>query len=116
MSSSASGLTSTTKIHEISALITPPDLHRTRPRHTCMYYHVIGHSRPGRAGIVLPDPSLKIRCRPSVVDDRRRRRLALVAQLDVLTVGYVGDRVAGTVVAVRDGGLVAVIDPGMVAN
>jgi len=34
----------------------------------------------------------------------------------VLTVGYAGDRVAGTVVAVRDGDLVAVIDPGMVAD
>ena len=34
----------------------------------------------------------------------------------MLTVGYVGDRVAGTVVAVRDGDLIAVIDPGMVAD
>jgi len=34
----------------------------------------------------------------------------------VLTAGYAGDRVAGTVVAVRDGDLVAVIDPGMVAS
>jgi glyoxylase-like metal-dependent hydrolase (beta-lactamase superfamily II) len=39
-----------------------------------------------------------------------------IAQLDVLTVGYVGDRVAGTVVAIRDGDLVAVVDPGMVAS
>lgn len=38
------------------------------------------------------------------------------AQLDVLTVGYVGDRVAGTVTLVRDGDLVAVVDPGMVAD
>jgi glyoxylase-like metal-dependent hydrolase (beta-lactamase superfamily II) len=38
------------------------------------------------------------------------------AQLDVLTIGYATDRVAGTVVAVRDAGLVAVIDPGMVAD
>jgi glyoxylase-like metal-dependent hydrolase (beta-lactamase superfamily II) len=40
----------------------------------------------------------------------------VTAQLDVLTVGYVGDRVAGTVVLVRDGDLVAVLDPGMVAD
>jgi glyoxylase-like metal-dependent hydrolase (beta-lactamase superfamily II) len=38
------------------------------------------------------------------------------AQLDVLTVGYVGDRVAGTVVLVRDGDAVIVVDPGMVAS
>jgi glyoxylase-like metal-dependent hydrolase (beta-lactamase superfamily II) len=38
------------------------------------------------------------------------------AQLDVLTTGYATDRVAGTVVAVRDGDFVAVIDPGMVAD
>jgi glyoxylase-like metal-dependent hydrolase (beta-lactamase superfamily II) len=40
----------------------------------------------------------------------------VTAQLDVLTEGYVGDRVAGTVVAIRDGDLVAVVDPGMVAD
>jgi glyoxylase-like metal-dependent hydrolase (beta-lactamase superfamily II) len=40
----------------------------------------------------------------------------MTAQLDVLTEGYIGDRVAGTVVLVRDGDLVAVIDPGMVAD
>jgi glyoxylase-like metal-dependent hydrolase (beta-lactamase superfamily II) len=40
----------------------------------------------------------------------------MAAQLDVLTVGYVGDRVAGTVVVVRDGEFVAVVDPGMVAT
>lgn len=40
----------------------------------------------------------------------------MAAQLDVLTVGYVGDRVAGTVVLVRDGEFVVVIDPGMVAS
>lgn len=38
------------------------------------------------------------------------------AQLDVLSVGYAADRVAGTVVLVRDGDLVAVVDPGMVAD
>ncbi|RSM65514.1 MBL fold hydrolase [Actinoplanes sp. ATCC 53533] len=38
------------------------------------------------------------------------------ARLDVLTVGYADDRVAGTVVAIRDGDLVAVVDPGMVAD
>ncbi|HKT03305.1 MAG TPA: MBL fold metallo-hydrolase [Rugosimonospora sp.] len=40
----------------------------------------------------------------------------MVAQLDVVTVGYAGERVAGTVVAVRDGDLVAVVDPGMVSS
>jgi glyoxylase-like metal-dependent hydrolase (beta-lactamase superfamily II) len=38
------------------------------------------------------------------------------AQLDVLTEGYIGDRVAGTVALIRDGDLVAVVDPGMVAD
>ena len=38
------------------------------------------------------------------------------AQLDVLTVGYATDRVAGTVIAVRDGDFAAVVDPGMVAG
>jgi glyoxylase-like metal-dependent hydrolase (beta-lactamase superfamily II) len=40
----------------------------------------------------------------------------MVAQLDVLTVGYADDRVAGTVVLIRDGELTIVVDPGMVAN
>lgn len=40
----------------------------------------------------------------------------MTAQLDVLTVGYADDRVAGTVVAIRDGDLVIVVDPGMVAS
>jgi glyoxylase-like metal-dependent hydrolase (beta-lactamase superfamily II) len=40
----------------------------------------------------------------------------MTAQLDVLAVGYVGSRVAGTVVLVRDGESVIVIDPGMVAS
>lgn len=40
----------------------------------------------------------------------------MTARLDVLTVGYADDRVAGTVVAIRDGDLVAVVDPGMVAD
>jgi glyoxylase-like metal-dependent hydrolase (beta-lactamase superfamily II) len=38
------------------------------------------------------------------------------ARLDVLTAGYVGDRVAGTVVLIRDGDAVIVVDPGMVAD
>ena len=38
------------------------------------------------------------------------------AKLNVLTEGYVGDRVAGTVVLLRDHDFVAVLDPGMVAN
>ena len=40
----------------------------------------------------------------------------MAAQLDVLTVGYVGGRVASTVVLVRDGDFVTVVDPGMVAS
>jgi glyoxylase-like metal-dependent hydrolase (beta-lactamase superfamily II) len=40
----------------------------------------------------------------------------MVARLDVLTEGYAGDRVAGTVVLLRDGDLIAVVDPGMVAD
>jgi glyoxylase-like metal-dependent hydrolase (beta-lactamase superfamily II) len=38
------------------------------------------------------------------------------AQLDVLTAGYVGGRVASTVVLLRDEDLIAVVDPGMVAD
>jgi len=40
----------------------------------------------------------------------------MTAQLDVLTAGYVGDNVASSVVLVRDGSTIAVIDPGMVAS
>jgi glyoxylase-like metal-dependent hydrolase (beta-lactamase superfamily II) len=40
----------------------------------------------------------------------------MAARLDVLTVGYAAERVAGTVVAIRDGDLVIVVDPGMVAS
>lgn len=38
------------------------------------------------------------------------------AELKILSVGYVGERVAGTVTLVRDGDFIAVIDPGMVAD
>lgn len=38
------------------------------------------------------------------------------ATLDILTVGYARDRVAGTVCLVRDGDAVIVVDPGMVAS
>lgn len=38
----------------------------------------------------------------------------MTAQLDVLTTGYAGKRVASTVVLVRDGDAVIVVDPGMV--
>jgi glyoxylase-like metal-dependent hydrolase (beta-lactamase superfamily II) len=38
------------------------------------------------------------------------------AQLDVLAEGYADDRVASTVVLVRDAGKVIVVDPGMVAH
>jgi glyoxylase-like metal-dependent hydrolase (beta-lactamase superfamily II) len=40
----------------------------------------------------------------------------VVARLDVLTIGYVGDRVASTVALVRDADVTAVVDPGMVAS
>jgi len=40
----------------------------------------------------------------------------MTARLDVLTDGYVGDRVASTVVLVRDGGTTLIVDPGMVAS
>ena len=40
----------------------------------------------------------------------------MTAQLDVLAVGYAGDRVASTVVLVRDGDATIVVDPGMVAR
>ena len=40
----------------------------------------------------------------------------MTATLEVLTTGYVGERVAGTVVLVREGPAVIVIDPGMVAR
>lgn len=38
------------------------------------------------------------------------------ARLDVLCTGYAAERVASTVVLVRDGGAVIVVDPGMVAD
>ena len=38
------------------------------------------------------------------------------ARVDVLTAGYVGDRVASSVVLVRENGVVVVVDPGMVAQ
>jgi glyoxylase-like metal-dependent hydrolase (beta-lactamase superfamily II) len=40
----------------------------------------------------------------------------VTADVRVLTEGYVGERVAGTVTLIRDGGVVAVVDPGMVAD
>jgi glyoxylase-like metal-dependent hydrolase (beta-lactamase superfamily II) len=40
----------------------------------------------------------------------------VAATVRVLTAGYVGDRVASTVTLVRDGDLIAVVDPGMVAD
>lgn len=39
-----------------------------------------------------------------------------MAKVDVLFEGYVGSRVAGTVSLVRDGDVVAVVDPGMVPD
>jgi glyoxylase-like metal-dependent hydrolase (beta-lactamase superfamily II) len=40
----------------------------------------------------------------------------MTAQLDILTVGYADDRVASTVVLIRDADRVIVVDPGMVAH
>jgi glyoxylase-like metal-dependent hydrolase (beta-lactamase superfamily II) len=40
----------------------------------------------------------------------------MTARLDVLCAGYAGDRVASTVVLIRDEGAVIVVDPGMVAG
>jgi glyoxylase-like metal-dependent hydrolase (beta-lactamase superfamily II) len=39
-----------------------------------------------------------------------------MATVDVLFTGYADDRVAGTVSCIRDGGLVAIVDPGMVPD
>ena len=40
----------------------------------------------------------------------------MTARLDVLCAGYAADRVASTVVLIRDEGAVIVVDPGMVAS
>ncbi len=40
----------------------------------------------------------------------------MTAAIDVLTVGYADERVASTVVLVRDGEAIIVVDPGMVAT
>lgn len=40
----------------------------------------------------------------------------MTAQLHVLNTGYVGDRVASTVALLRDGEVIVVVDPGMVAD
>jgi glyoxylase-like metal-dependent hydrolase (beta-lactamase superfamily II) len=40
----------------------------------------------------------------------------MTARLDVLCTGYAADRVASTVVLVRDQGAIIVVDPGMVAG
>lgn len=40
----------------------------------------------------------------------------MAAHVDVLTAGYVGDRVASTVTLIRDGDTTIVVDPGMVAG
>ena len=40
----------------------------------------------------------------------------MTARLDVLCAGYAAERVASTVVLIRDGGTVIVVDPGMVAS
>ena len=74
-----------------------------------------GRRAAGGAGAALPRDAAG----PAVRHHRRRvghPGAGVTARLDVLTVGYVGDRVAGTVTLVRDGDLVVVIDPGMVAS
>jgi len=40
----------------------------------------------------------------------------VTAIVNVLTTGYAGEKVAGTVTLIRDGDLIAVVDPGMVAH
>ena len=40
----------------------------------------------------------------------------MTAIVNVLTTGYAGEKVAGTVTLIRDGDLIAVVDPGMVAH
>ena len=40
----------------------------------------------------------------------------MAAQVDVLTAGYVGERVASSVTLIRDGDATVVVDPGMVAS
>ena len=40
----------------------------------------------------------------------------MTATVDVLTTGYAADRVASTVTLIRDGDLIVVVDPGMVAE
>jgi glyoxylase-like metal-dependent hydrolase (beta-lactamase superfamily II) len=40
----------------------------------------------------------------------------MVAQVDVLTAGYVGERVASSVTLIRDDDVTVVVDPGMVAS
>jgi glyoxylase-like metal-dependent hydrolase (beta-lactamase superfamily II) len=40
----------------------------------------------------------------------------MTATVHILTCGYVGDRIASSVTLIQDGDLVAVIDPGMVAD
>lgn len=40
----------------------------------------------------------------------------MVAELDVITIGYADDRVASTCTLLRDGDAVVVVDPGMVAR
>jgi glyoxylase-like metal-dependent hydrolase (beta-lactamase superfamily II) len=42
--------------------------------------------------------------------------IAMTARLDVLCAGYAAERVASTVVLIRDEGAVIVVDPGMVAS
>jgi glyoxylase-like metal-dependent hydrolase (beta-lactamase superfamily II) len=41
---------------------------------------------------------------------------AMTARLDVVCTGYAADRVASTVVLIREAGAVIVVDPGMVAD
>jgi glyoxylase-like metal-dependent hydrolase (beta-lactamase superfamily II) len=40
----------------------------------------------------------------------------VTATVHILTVGYADDRVAGTVTLIREGDMIAVVDPGMVAD
>ena len=53
---------------------------------------------------------------PPATPCRARSRLAAMTTVHLLHAGYVGDRVASSVVLVRDGDAVIVVDPGMVAR
>lgn len=50
------------------------------------------------------------------ISEWRRKEGAVVARLDLLATGYAGDRVASTIVLIRDTDATIVVDPGMIAD